>query len=849
MKKQVKLLVLFAMILAMAAMTMMLVSAELATELNDTHYYQVFDTESNSVGYADTLANAYADTQAGYTIKVLKNATEAASLTIDHDITIVSSGNGLKAITFEALNAEGQMAKIPAFILNNEPAADTPNARVALTIEKLSINSNAAFTVNANAVLQLKDSKVTNNVGTAAFLHKGYAEITVENTEFDTKQVWVSQTTTTEGGFARFSGCKFESSEDKETFVVEGFGTEYKFTDCEATSAGGFITSNKGGVHIQINGTSTITTVASAITFPSGSDGISIAKGNGNNVTIGTAGKVDSVTITSSAGLGIQMRGYYTKLTVFRGTSITASSYAIGQYGRQSDIILRGGTYESTGNHVIYSYEGRNSTWDIGGATYPTIFKTNNQAFFQSRTTTNSTPAKVELTNVTIDLNGESAAVLGSNAITNSIFANFTITDCTLNVLNDASLPTYDATYSAQWAGFKFYIPVPAGVVTITEDEVISNLEAANQIAAEQLLTGEYDAFFKPGVNLFVYGFAPFVVNSGATLTIEGGEYVLDTEFATVSGVLVIEGGSFKTTAEALFYLEGAYAEMKITGGTFNADGSFVSCENAPVITISGGTYIANSLIDAASDAEITVNSGLFIVTAENLEKVFCSDTELKGGVVVAKQGTLIDGIVLNEYSADIKYAGVTYKVWVKNGATAAGKAPVMDEVAELYLSEANSGIRFHTTVAGSVIDALEADGYTVKGYGTVIAPADYVAKAGAFTMEALNNISVNGKPYEKIAAAKTLIDNSATGGDVSFSGALVGLKSYKRAYAAVSYIEVVKDEVTSYFYSAYDSTENAYTAQQIAKAIVEDGKFEEDYAEWEKEIIRAYASGNIVTE
>ena len=69
-----------------------------------------------------------------------------------------------------------------------------------------------------------------------------------------------------------------------------------------------------------------------------------------------------------------------------------------------------------------------------------------------------------------------------------------------------------------------------------------------------------------------------------------------------------------------------------------------------------------------------------------------------------------------------------------------------------------------------------------------------------------------------------TIVDDDYDGIPEAFSGALVSINNYERAYAGVAYIKVMDgDEVVHIYYGAYDSTINARSAKQVAQAIIDD--------------------------
>ena len=209
----------------------------------------------------------------------------------------------------------------------------------------------------------------------------------------------------------------------------------------------------------------------------------------------------------------------------------------------------------------------------------------------------------------------------------------------------------------------------------------------------------------------------------------------------------------------------------------------------------------------------VTFNGTMIVDQNATTDSVFGAANVVLTKVIVltstAKE--IKTGVMLTESSPAVKVAGVKHFLYM----TAAGAADAaLDNGASVRVDATAemTGIRF-TGSATKVDDAV---------YGILIAPADYVAAAGAFTKEALDtwadakSIAV---PYVMAEAQKSLHDNGD--GTVSFSVALVDIQSrnYGRSFAAVPYV-TVGGETT---YGDYDSTNNARSMKSVATEALAD--------------------------
>lgn len=270
-------------------------------------------------------------------------------------------------------------------------------------------------------------------------------------------------------------------------------------------------------------------------------------------------------------------------------------------------------------------------------------------------------------------------------------------------------------------------------------------------------------------------------------------------------------------------------------------------------IEFTGGSYALTSSASAATYSNNTIIVKNIPITSGTTRALFADTVTLVDNVILAPAGTIVNSsLTFTGFEQDVTYATKPYKIWK----TFAGDITNTETGAQIYVDTADattSGLRFNTKLDGGAIAKLvghdftattllqEVGGYTLKFY-TLIAPMDYVLEAGAFTKDALGDLSVSGAKYADILANNTLNrDTYATDGYISYAGALINLQSYERVYAAVAMIEVWNgNAVEATYYAGFDSSLNARTAQQVAVAVQGD-----EWTTAQKAIVDAYAAGD----
>ena len=376
--------------------------------------------------------------------------------------------------------------------------------------------------------------------------------------------------------------------------------------------------------------------------------------------------------------------------------------------------------------------------------------------------------------------------------------------------------------------------------------------------AAHYIISGENTKIQVPSIANLKNASCQYTVTFGE----EGKTYKMDIEcsnyflYLQQNGTLTIHGGTYTCTGGTYGFRVSAKVSVSIKnakiitngGNLFNRGGASTTVEKC-TIEFEGGS---NAFLAAASavtykDSTIVITDGVPTVT-------LLSDGEiLDNTVILAPAGTVVNSsLTFTGFEMDVKYAGKAYKIWEKF----AGNITNTETGAQIYVDTANvstSGLRFNTKLDGGAIATLvghgftattlldTVGGYTLKFY-TLIAPMDYVHEAGAFTKDALGELSVSGAKYADILANTTLNrDTYATDGYISYAGALINLQSYERVYAAVAMIEVWNgNAVEATYYAGFDSSLNARTAQQVAVAVQGD-----EWTTAQKAIVDAYAAGD----
>ena len=438
---------------------------------------------------------------------------------------------------------------------------------------------------------------------------------------------------------------------------------------------------------------------------------------------------------------------------------------------------------------------------------------------------------------------------------TNVIFTGGEYTSYTtyfFHVVNGTVVAT-DATFNAPYGRFVYVTAADASVdlsftnCNITSGESYHMFQGSltdGAVMAKFHLTftgGTYNA----GKNIISFGpatDAEVIFNSG---NFTAGGYIMYTGSV---GKYAFLGGTYTTDS----YLMGIVANNAVenTEYTINVSGVTVNAYHFFSCEISGATLNLNvknvtaflaSTAFASSDTasgtfNLTVENSMFVITREEgAATTFLAGLAdlvtltLNGNVTIVTNAdtTLVGDKVIDANAPAIKYAGVLYRAYFSSKTEYDATFE-----AQLYLgSEADKlgGIRFTTALSDDVVALVKTavDAQLPVSYGMLIAPADYVIAAGAFTKEALDarfgstaGVLASGKnTYVDVPAVNSKRDANEDGVFESFSAMLINVQeaNYNRAFAAIAYV-VVDGEI---YYSTFNTLDQARSAKYMAEELI----------------------------
>ncbi|MBQ3057305.1 MAG: hypothetical protein IJC95_07475, partial [Clostridia bacterium] len=384
-------------------------------------------------------------------------------------------------------------------------------------------------------------------------------------------------------------------------------------------------------------------------------------------------------------------------------------------------------------------------------------------------------------------------------------------------------------------------------------ESALSAVENGDEIVVTASMSVSGDIMFSKSATYTVRG-----SSSDVTVTLTSGSFLIN------AGKVTFSGGTFIAKSNVLFDIALSKANgdgFTITGGAYIME-AVTSGDNGGAILrtrvgvtdeINEENYADPTKVLYLNDVDIKLSGGVFIdhrATTSQLIDASASNSKVVIGNAVFLSRNVKNYIVdvNNAVGEDIPFANNTvvvqyngsnyycYKVYGGNGNTA--YAPIMTEGASVALVDDQPGLLFFSTIPSSVVTALAQKSYA---FGTLIAPADYVAAAGSFTHSKLKTWgeAAGVSPYYvDIPAQNSIIYQQD--GSIDFNGGLIYLNSCERAYAAVAYVCVDG----TYYYSTYKVTENARTMAEVSKTSYTDSSLvrNEEYIFESKYHIGAYS-------
>ncbi len=405
------------------------------------------------------------------------------------------------------------------------------------------------------------------------------------------------------------------------------------------------------------------------------------------------------------------------------------------------------------------------------------------------------------------------------------------------------------------------YNVAPYAVINIKGDQTAFKNAYGIQIQSNDgVMNIEDGTYTTNDIALETWGQDPVVNINGGTFS---GDKLIDNSLITCGrGTININGGKFTNTGMCVVRVLGGKTQKE-----FDDDNTIITATNAQ-LNIYDGEFVLAAGYDGwyaavlrcgggSSYGSVLITGGTFVnqKTEKSEQVIFknntCSSLTITGGkfLASAKQTYFVrtngcanvelDGYrptdshtnrATSAYSGTYTYNGASYKIWTLYGATDSNYAMTTESGAQVRMTLGSTGLRFISTITADKIAAakkLAGDKGSVS-YGTVIAPLDYVLRADAFTMaaldEALTDIAAE-KRYVDIKAVDGLTEDED--GNVEIRAALTNIRTSNltRAFAAVSYVKVVDGGNTTYYYSAFDAVENVRAIRQVAEAALADTK------------------------
>lgn len=531
---------------------------------------------------------------------------------------------------------------------------------------------------------------------------------------------------------------------------------------------------------------------------------------------VGTTYEFDSVTTSiASYGLHINGKGATVKL-LGDSNNMKATAGEMFHYNAPATVIVEGGTYTNTGNHLHVKFNVSNTLSNA----FDCVFTVKGGTF--TRVSSDGTKYNWALIGVYKSTTTGQINISGGTFISNGKALVMAYSD-TLMELNISGGDFYIQNESA------------TGLICLPEDPVYKSSPQktinGKTTGTSINITGGKFSSASSGIPVLFFGSTSEAFSSSYPLNVN----ISNVELSGIGMVFKTSGyyrvalSNVTGSPNMLIDAQGeANVEVELEDCSMAATGYFENSGTGTLaVTARGGMYqISGAMLSAGSNADaLTLDGATLILTSENarLANADIALTLVRATFLSATLRALEDSILFDEASPVVKFAGKQYYLYAIAAPTADYDLATDRVGAGVYIgtSVTQSGIRFCTTLSDEATDALLAlkNGGAALTFGTLIAPADYVAAAGAFTMEALDALNIDGIAYVDILAKHSIRDVNADGIPESFSGALVDLKrvNYERGFAAIPYVTVTKNGQSITYYGSFNTTDHVRSISRIA--------------------------------
>lgn len=634
-------------------------------------------------GYATTLAEAIENAKAGDTITLLSNASESAAITIDKSLTLDGAGYTLdfgalagKLITLTNATLDVKDLTVKATDTSSATVIFYLGGNAALTLTNTNTNggtnSDGKLLAGGYYTVKLENENNTLTINSGTYFAYGITVYAIGN-----GSITVNNGKLLHAGALDYPGSLYTNNTVALT-INDGL---FSYIDCDPATLSTTPTNvygKKTGHAVRVY--STAPTVINGGTFYCGNGtGVIFPGGDQIDLTI-TGGRFYGFSwlrlATGLLGGTINIYGgsYYSNpgqdnctgfllqapvnLNIFGGeyylkgnSNVDNAMFMLNV--ENVNVRLYGGTFNDASNvadHAIFRVKkaavsitvlpkGTTITDQNGKpatSTGVTFKKTNGGKIFRiyyscevvvdgaiiehsgsggNTFSINANTPKITVKNTKITLLDGTAALhlaSGDITLTNTAF-----------IIDGGVLPADDA----KWKDCTFSLIGDVANVTLGEGDTVSFGSESEAIAeAQRIFLKQYSSnqHIKIGENLFADGIktlTPFIIGTGATLTVTGGTYASSVPlFEVKGGALLIKGGNHAMTGNDRY--------VRISAGTLSVSGNTVfettvTCTagrgfayaSGGTLTFEGGSFTlknGGSIVYNAASADIIVKNGSF---------------------------------------------------------------------------------------------------------------------------------------------------------------------------------------------------------------------------------------------
>ncbi|MBR6727526.1 MAG: hypothetical protein IKM08_04990, partial [Clostridia bacterium] len=328
----------------------------------------------------------------------------------------------------------------------------------------------------------------------------------------------------------------------------------------------------------------------------------------------------------------------------------------------------------------------------------------------------------------------------------------------------------------------------------------------------------------KPG-KVTIYGGTFISTNSDSAFQIYSNTTETTAENAPVANIY---GGYFE--GRKLCAARSSVGSiLNIYGGTFRYNNADAGNSGAPIRSGTGSSVGTVHIWGGNFYTTATANAGLFTCMNENSFLTVHGGFNGIGGLVVTERFMYDkDGKNVRNDSTCTPHA---------IGTQVASNSIYMIDGAAVRLASGSNGLRFKSMISAEAMAYINsiADADSVK-FGTLIAPADFLEDAYAFTAAELDRL---GLKYMDLKADNGLVRNED--GSYTICAAITNIKeeNIDRNFAATAYVEYTVDGNTVRIYSNYRELKNTRSIAQVARIAL---SFGNRYTEAQRQVLELYA-------